>query len=175
MWQCNAKFKNSCETAHLTEDDIKNIFVKAVNKLVYQKKEVIKVHKEMMDILFSTDELERKQVELENELNVVAGLIDNIIKENARTVKNQDEYQKNYAELVLRFENTKTELDKLVKEITEKTSKKDLVSTFLKSLEKQELIESFDIDIWHSLVESITIYNNGDKKVKFLDGTEVEL
>lgn len=69
----------------------------------------------------------------------MAGVTHNIIKENARTVKNQDEYHKNYAEPVLRFENTKAKLDKLVKEIMEKTCKKDLISTFLKSLEKRNL------------------------------------
>ncbi len=175
IWQCNSKFKNKCETEHLTEDEIKDIFIKAVNKLVHHKKEVVRVHKELMNILFDTGSLDKKQTHLENELNVVAGLIDNLITENARKVQNQDEYQKNYAELVLRFENTKTELDKTVKEITEKVAKKDLVSGFIKTLEKQDLINDFNEDLWHSLVESITVYKDGKRKIKFFDGTEVEL
>lgn len=99
----------------------------------------------------------------------MASLIDKIITENARKVQNQDDYQKNYRELVLRFENTKMELDKFVKEIIERRCKKNLVRKFLRVLENQDLIVNFNEELWHSLIESIRFYKNMDKKVKFLD------
>lgn len=44
IWQCNNKFKNKnkCKTPHLTEEQIKNEFVKAFNNLISNKDKVIK-------------------------------------------------------------------------------------------------------------------------------------
>lgn len=44
IWQCNNKFKNKekCKTPHLTEEQMKEEFVKAFNNLVSNKEEVIK-------------------------------------------------------------------------------------------------------------------------------------
>ena len=62
IWQCNNKFKNKnkCKTPHLTEEQIKEEFVKAFNNLVSNKEEVIKYCENTVLSLVNTEDLDSK-------------------------------------------------------------------------------------------------------------------
>ena len=62
IWQCNNKFKNKnkCKTPHLTEEQIKEEFVKAFNNLVSNKEEVIKDCENTVLSLINTEDLDSK-------------------------------------------------------------------------------------------------------------------
>ena len=117
VWRCNHKYDNGekCETPNLTEDEIKEIFIKATNQLVEMKDEVIRNYEEMKEMLFGTADLETEQGKLEDELNEVAGLIEDCINENARIALDQAEYEKRYNGLVGRFDKTNSRLEEIKK------------------------------------------------------------
>ena len=175
IWQCNHKFEEKCSTPHLTEEEIQNLFLQAVNKLVKNKKEIMSNHKEMAKIIFDTSVLEKEKIELEEELNIVAEQVNDCINENARKVQNQDEYEVRYTSLVNRFNTTKTRLDEIKQTIIEKQSKRDEVEDFIQELEKQELMPEFDKNVWLSMVDCLTIHHDGKVEFTFLDGSQVEL
>src|SRR5699024_9004035 len=106
-WQCNHKFDGDkrCETPHLDEDSIKDIFIKATNELLADKDEIIANFEIMKSTAFNTEDLETQKIELQNELEVVAKMIQDIINENAHTALDQEEYQRKYDGLVKRFES----------------------------------------------------------------------
>ena len=61
IFQCNNKFKNErkCSTPHLTESELKELFVKAVNRII-PKREQLKADFELIkDSLFDTDDDEQ--------------------------------------------------------------------------------------------------------------------
>ena len=60
--RCNAKFKNKekCKTPHVTEEQIKEAFVKTVNSMIENKKQVIKDCKELILELADTTLIEEK-------------------------------------------------------------------------------------------------------------------
>lgn len=175
IWQCNRKFEEKCTTPHLTEEEIQDLFLQAVNKLVKNKKEIINNHKEMAKIIFDTYTLEKEKIELEEELNIVAEQVNDCINENARKVQNQDEYEIRYTSLVNRFNATKARLDEIKQTIIEKQSKRDEVEDFIQELEKQELMTEFDKNVWLSMVDFLTVYHYGRIEFTFLDGSQVEL
>ncbi len=41
IYRCNNKFKSHCKTPHLTEEEIKDAFVQAVNQLIDNKEEIL--------------------------------------------------------------------------------------------------------------------------------------
>ncbi len=41
IYRCNDKFKKHCQTLHLTEDEIQDAFVRAVNQLIQNKAEIL--------------------------------------------------------------------------------------------------------------------------------------
>lgn len=175
VWRCNHKYGNDekCQTPHLTEDEIKEIFIKATDQLVDIKDEVISNYEEMKEMLFGTVELESEQRELEDELNEVAGLIEDCIKENARVALDQAEYEKRYNGLVERFDKANERLEEIKAQIAERQARGQQIEMFLKDLEKVGVVKEFDDDLFLALVERIEV---GREKVvvRFKDGTKVE-
>ncbi len=94
---------------------------------------------------YNTQTLEMERLQLQEELNVVAELIQQCIKENARIALDQKEYQKRYDGLAKRLENVQERLDEVSQTITEKQAHREKIELFLAGLQKQEdVVIEFD-------------------------------
>ena len=113
------------------------------------------------------------QTELESEMAVVSDLIEKCIHENAHVALDQDEYQKRYDELTERFEGIKAQYETLEETIRSKQSRKAAIEAFLKTLEKAELLDTFETSLWCGLVDYVTVYSNDDVRFTFKNGQEV--
>ncbi len=175
IWQCNHKFDgDKCSTPHLDEEKIKQVFIKALNILIEDKDIIIKGFEEIKESAFSVDDLKLSEKVMNEEINVVSELIQNAIHENARIAQNQDEYEKRYNALVLRYNNAKTKLDSVQNEIIRKQAGKQMMENFIKVLKGQpEQIDTFDEDTWYALCEYITVYDKEKISVKFQNGIEI--
>ena len=70
VWQCNNKHKTKgkpCPSPKFSEDEIKAMFVKALNKLITDKDEIIKAFREIRDEVFSTADEEAQLAKLREE------------------------------------------------------------------------------------------------------------
>jgi hypothetical protein len=178
VWQCNHKFngQQKCSTPHLDEDTIKELFVKAANKLLEDKDEIIANFESMKNVLYDTGPLETKQIELQNEMEIVTELIQQCINENANVALDQGEYQRRYNGLVQRFETTKKDLEKVSGQIKEKVARGQTMAAFLDELKKQdELLTDFDPLLWHSLVDCVTVNSSNDMNFVFKNGIEINI
>ena len=61
-----------CSTKHLTEEEIKQIFVKALNSLVEVKENVIAELRSLLESVCQTGELTEERDKVEQELSVLA-------------------------------------------------------------------------------------------------------
>jgi site-specific DNA recombinase len=177
IWQCNHKFSNNekCKTPHLDEDEIKESFVKAVNKLIIDKDEIVANFRHIKTTVFDTTNLENEQTELQSEIEVVAEMIQKAISDNAHFALDQEEYQKRYNGLVDRFDLAKARHTTVTEEISDKQTRLGTMNDFLHTLRKQEdLITEFDVELWCSLVDYGTVYNKDDVQFTFKDGTEIQ-
>jgi len=178
IWQCNHKFDGGekCCTPHLDEETIKGLFIKAVNILTTEKDEIATNFQAIKGQLFSTGELEMEQSQLQEELNVVAELIQQCVSENAHVALDQAEYQARYNGLAERFDRTKARLNEVGNAITEKQAKKEQIERFLAELERQDgMATEFDEEQWYSLVYFVTVFNKEDIRFTFKDGTEIKV
>ena len=95
VWQCNEKYRGQhCSTPHLTEGEIKAAFLAAFNIVLGNRDEIIEAYEEVIAALTDTADLDAEQETLENESEVVLGLIQKIISENAQTAMDQEEYNR---------------------------------------------------------------------------------
>ena len=124
-------------------------------------------------MLCGSAELEKQQAELKEELEVVVGLVERCVAENARTALDQDEYSERYNGLVSRYEAVKAQLDEVTQAIADKNDRKKLLEQFLRMVETQEPVTEFDERLWSSLVDFVTVYREKDIRVTFKDGTEI--
>ena len=178
VWQCNHKFDGGekCTTPHLEEAEIKELFLKAANILCTEKDEVIADFEAIKDTVFATAALEEEKAGLQEEMNVVAGLIQQCINENARVALDQEEYQAKYNALADRFEKAKERLEAVSMEITEKQARREMAEQCLAEIAKQEgVVSEFDEDLWYALVDHATVHGKDDVRFTFKDGTEIKV
>ena len=172
IWQCNHKFDGDekCTTPHLTEENIKMMFVSAVNQLISKKDAIITVLMASLDTAFDLTTLKAEQAELESEMTVLSDLIQKCIYENAHVALDQAEYQKRYDGLTARFDAAKARYESLDETIRSKQSRRTTIETFLETLAKADLVDKFDTALWCGLVDFVTVHSKDDVRFTFKTG-----
>ncbi|MCD7826390.1 MAG: recombinase family protein [Clostridiaceae bacterium] len=176
IWQCNHKFDGDtkCKTPHLTDEELMERFVSAVNQLLEKKDSITADIELVKSRLYDITDLAAEQEQLTEELGLVAELVQQAIKENAMTALDQVEYQKHYDALTERYNNTKERLDTLTAEIDQKELTRAALTDFQKALaSRQHLLTKFDEEAWYTLVDYATVYSKYDIRFTFKDGTEI--
>ena len=176
IWQCNHKYdgEEKCSTPHLTEDEIKTMFVSAVNKLISNKDAVLAPLRASLDIAFDTSALEAETEELQSEIMVTSDLIQKCICENAHVALDQTEYQKRYDGLTARFDSAKAQLEENDSAIADKKSRRATIEAFMDTLAQADLMEKFDPALWCGLVDFVTVYSKDDVRFTFRNGMEIK-
>ena len=105
---------------------------------------------------------------------MVAGLIEDCIKENAHVALDQAEYQKRYDALVDRFDTAKARQKVLAQQITDRQARRQQIELFLEGLKKRKPLTVFRDEDWLAMVDYVTVTEDAGITVTFKDGTEVE-
>ncbi|MDO4650245.1 MAG: recombinase family protein [Eubacteriales bacterium] len=177
IYQCNNKFrkKTGCKTPHLTEFELKDFFLKAVNELISEKDEVLDNLELIRTALCDKEDLLKQKESLEEEITVTVEMTQNLVAENARKAQDQEEYTKRYNSLVERYKKLKEDYDAVCTTISDKDAKYEQIGRFMKVLKGQELIAEFDDALWSNLAEKIVVRSRTDVTVVFKDGTEIKV
>lgn len=178
IFRCNHKYSDGCKcnSPHITENEIKALFLKAVNELFSEKDIILSNTKEMMEIICNTDSLKREQTDLIAESKFLAAQMEQAIYENSRITLDQKEYEKRYAELSKRYETAKNRYSQLSEHISRKQIQREQFRLFITTLENTgEISETFDAGLWCSLVDYMTVKSKDNVVFTFKDGTEIEI
>jgi len=124
IWRCNDRYnkrgKRDCKTSHVSENEVKYRFITAYNKLIKNKKSLIKDCEIALTALGDVSEIEVEISSLENELDVIEGLTLQAIDENTRKVINQEEWTERNG----RYLNRHSEITERLKALdTERTER----------------------------------------------------
>jgi DNA invertase Pin-like site-specific DNA recombinase len=174
IYQCNNKYKNGekCRTPHLDEQTIKELFVSAINRLIENKGEIFDNFKIMDTQFFDTTALGAEMKSLSDEIEILEGLMQKCVEENAHSILDQGEYQERYGALAAKHETAKNRLAELEVSRKEKKGRRSMAKAFLSKLQEQDtLITDFDEQLWHSLVDHVKVGGGGDIRFVFRDGT----
>ncbi len=177
IWQCNAKYKDrkKCRTPHLTEDEIRDAFIRAVNSLITGRESLLADLREIQETYSGTAGMEEELHSLDERLNREADAVQELIAQNARVAQNQDEYSVQYDALAAKYEATKAQRDALASEIRQKGIRWREFERFISELEKlPDMVTEFDEALWGSLVETVTVYGKEDIRFLLPCGTEIK-
>jgi len=178
IWQCNGKYEGECKcsTPHLYETDIQQAFVNAYNTLISDKEQLLQDYEMIIGVLTDCTALDSETSELKTEISVVTELSRQLIDENARIALNQDEYQKQYAELLNRHETAVNRLSELENECQKRSVKRENISRFMTDISgREDVLTEFDEALFCSTVETITVTAEGNLIFKFRDGSEISV
>jgi site-specific DNA recombinase len=176
IFQCNHKFNGECKctTPHLTEQQIKDIFVSAFNKLMPEKNEILCNIEIIIQTLCDTTSLEEQARVLTDEIAMLVAMTQDLINHNAHVAQNQEEYQKRYESMIKKHKSKKDEYDDLQTKINERNAKAEILRKYTSCLaEQNDALIEFDGSLWSGLVDYVTVYSKEDIRVTFKDGIEI--
>ncbi|CYT65249.1 recombinase family protein [Streptococcus suis] len=177
IYQCNEKYKgiSKCSTPHVTEEEVIQWFISAVNQVLDNRIEVI----DNLYVLLSIGNLEviDEQIKvLETEAEVVSQLVANLVSENAIIRQDQDKYLKKYNQLTSKYEGIVQDIESLELQRMQKSKRNKELQDFIGTLEKLgKVLTDFDELLWESLVESVMINEDKRAKFKFKNGAVVAI
>ena len=177
IYRCNKKYAHKgkpCSTRHLTEDEIKQIFVKALNSLVEVKENVIAELRSLIDSVCQTGELVEEHNRVEQELGVLAERLETLIRENARVAQNQTEYLKQENEIRALYVEKQGHLARLDERIAERESKRKTLEGMIQvvcGINGEQV--AFDEELWGGLLDHIVVKGDGAVVVVFKGGIEI--
>lgn len=177
IYQCNEKYKgiSKCSTPHVTEEEVIQWFISAVNQVLDNRIEVI----DNLYVLLSIGNLEviDEQIKvLETEAKVVSQLVANLVSENAIIRQDQDKYLKKYNQLTSKYEGIVQDIESLELQRMQKSKRNKELQDFIGTLEKLgKVLTDFDELLWESLVESVMINEDKGAKFKFKNGAVVAI
>ena len=177
VWQCNEKYRGKyCKTPHLTNEQIEQAFLKAINSLLQNRDSLMRAYEDVLTVLTDCSKLDAEIAQLEDESNIVVELINKCVAENARKAMDQEEYQRQYSSYNARYEGIRKKLDKLKNKRLERLAKKTSIRCFMDKLSQQEdIITTFDEELWYTTVDVVKVSLDGKMNFVFRDGSTVEV
>lgn len=105
IYRGNNKYDgHKCQTPHVTEEEIKAVFITAFNQLVTEREEIIANAEVVRQTICDTLELEQEKNTLQQELAMLVEMTEKAVMQNARIAQDQKDYQRNYNSIVERYE-----------------------------------------------------------------------
>ena len=177
IYRCNKKYAHKgkpCSTRHLTEEEIKRIFVKALNSLVEVKENVIAVLRSLIDSVCQMEELMEEHGKIEQELGVLAERLEMLIRENARVAQDQTVYLKQENEIRAIYMEKQGYMEKLNEQIAERECKRNTLEGMIQAVYdiNGEQV-AFDEELWGGLLDHIVVKEDGQVVVIFKGGIEI--
>lgn len=177
IYQCNGKYNKNhktCKTPHFTEDEIKSKFIEAYNEAMSDKQRIIDDTKEVITILSDTSEIDKRIADANIQIDVTAGLVEKLVRENANVSQDQEEYESKYNALASRFDEAKIILKEAEEERLQKTArKKELEAILQKMIEADTVLLEWSDELWLTLIDECVAHEDKTISFKFKNGYEI--
>ena len=180
VWQCNDKYNRQnklgtgCHTPHITEDEIKSAFLKAINLLLSDRENLIQDCHLAKGLLCDTTAIDIELAELQNEIEVVTELSRKAIFENARTAVNQAEWNEKNNNYLERHKKATERMDELDAAKRERIGKGKIIDGFIRDIKNCPLaISEFDEKLWLATIDHVSVCHNSNMAFMFKNGTEI--
>ncbi len=161
---------------HITEDEIKNAFVKAVGKLIKDKGNVVDKLKREIKRCENTSDLEKERESLNAEMNDLYKKIQDGVSEHAGSRINQQANNEKYDALRNRYNEMNERVENIKAEIRQRKASVESNRMFLKTFETIDAgMKEFDKNLWTRLVREMVVSKNKKMTVIFKAGIEVKV
>jgi site-specific DNA recombinase len=161
MWSCTTGIKkgrkNCPESKHISENDLEEAFVDAFNILCTQNKDITEEFLKNVESTLNTTSIRNDLKKIENEQRKIEGQIERLIDMRLEENLNIEIYEKKYAELSEKHEKIKEKKDELQVLLNEEDDLSNRIDKFRKLFENNQILESFDREIFESVIEKIIV------------------
>ncbi len=174
IYRCDEKYKGKgkCSTPHLTEEQIKEGFISAFNRLLDDRDRILEDCRLARDLLCDTGAIDAELARLRQELAVVAELSRKEIHKSAHSLERQE--ASDSQGYLQRYEIARERIETLEREKLERTAKSKTIGRFIRSIRgTAELITEFDEVLWVAIVDNVMIKSDCGMVFQFKNGSEI--
>ena len=176
VYMCGRKYKdgNKCGTPHLTEAEIKTLFLKALNTMLSEKEEMIANLELLRMTVSDTSLLTEEQERTIRDISLLEEKLRALISENAQVAQDQEEYGRQYAALYGDYEQKLSQLEKIETEIANREAREERIRIFTDRLSKLDEGQTvFEEQLWSGIVEYVTVFRKDKIVFTFAGGNEI--
>lgn len=146
-----------------------------MNKMITEKKDIIQSIECARKVICDNQHLFEKRDALQKEISILVEMAQNAVERNARVAQDQDDYQKQYDEIINRYNTMKVEYEQLCERIKKRQARYEQLGHFVEELKRREnLLTEFDQSLWCVLVDKMVVKSKEDVTVIFKDGTKIK-
>ena len=170
IWRCNKKYDNGakCATPTLSEDAIKELFLKAYSLLMADRDSIAADCKILADMLGDTAALDEKIASTQKEIDEVIALNNTHIHSYAMSGMEKEAFEKKTREYDERFKKAESRLNKLNADRQSHISRSSAIKDFIKSMMEQPLVlNEWQDQLWNLFVQSAVIQSDGTVEFTF--------
>ena len=174
IWQCKNKFTNDvkCKTPHLKEEEIKEIYLKALNQLITDKEPALEIMKGILAKVSDTAKLKAEVEKAEAALDDTIILFQDYISKNAIT--ESDLAGGKYVELETKYNSAMEKVENLRSELTTRMRRAAAIERFIEKVSSYtEVFQEFTEESWLGLADKIIVKDKGTYIVRFKNGVEI--
>ena len=163
-----------CSTPTIDNETIQRMFRTAYNQLMGNRAELIadcqQMRKELVDFTALDEEIAKQR----EETQLIAEMVQKLVKENAAAARSQDAYRQKYETLTEQYEAAMEELERLQNLRTRRKQQDKAMSLFVRTLKKQpDVLEEWDDTIWTMMVEKAIVHRDSSITFVFYNGNQI--
>ena len=118
---------------------------------------------------------DRKQQELLAEMEVLNGMIQQMIRQNATVAQDQTDYNKRFDALSQKFKEAEVKKDAVAQQISDILDRRGTMEDFLRILKQQDgEVTAFNEKLWCGLLDYATAYADGRLTFTFKNDSTFE-
>lgn len=178
VWRCNRKYESGekCETPHLTESQLKSLFLRAVSEYFSDRDALIEDLRTTQRFLSDTTFIDADIRELEQELADTADLIRLCVSGNASNALTEAEYRETHARLCGKYEQAELHLRELSQQRKQMQEQEIAIGGLLFEIKELTALPiEFNEKLWNIAVDHVTVYADEHVVFHFRDGKEISL
>jgi DNA invertase Pin-like site-specific DNA recombinase len=176
IWQCNGKFtgNSKCETPHLYETQIQELFLAAFSEYMANRDSVIADLQRTKKTLTDTDFIDEDIAAEEREMALLSDMIRACINANTDNTLSAQDYRIRYEELCHRFKKAEKRHDTLLAQHQQMEHEAVIISGLLFEISELDTFPiTFDEKLWNATIDRVTVYADERLVFRFKDGTEI--
>ena len=163
-------------TPNLKEEDIKLKFIKAYNIVMEDKERILQDTKEVIELLTDTTKLDIDISKIDDEIIVISELVNKLVKDNAKTTSDIDDFNKKYEELSSRYDKLLAKHEEMIRLRSDKQGQALKMKSFITNLNQlEDILDEWNERVWMLLVESAVVHRDSRITFKFIKSEEVTI
>lgn len=178
IYRCNHKYKGEekCTTSHVTDEQIHDWSVKAINHVLQNKDEVIDNLTVLLNQLMNQSELEFEIEALTKQLADIHQQVVDLVGQNAKVTQSQKDYHETYQKLVEQYEQCEKQQQQKISSRLLKNNRVKELKGFINELKQQEeLLITFDEQLFNTFVEKIEIHQEKSVTITLKNGEAISM